>query len=132
MPSDDLPVPTPLPEAGRGKLFLDPTRPAHPAMLLLASPDGSLRPEFQDWTGDQTFELDEGTLLPIWWPQEHPEDGHIMSHEERVESFREELDNLLSLRQNAACGSTPTPDVVLEALHFLRDVCAPADNLAPD
>ena len=101
-------------------------------------PDGSPKPEFGEWERDQLLDLDPGTLLPVWWPREHPEDGHILSHGERVESFREELDNLLSLRRTDHTGSAPpterilTPTIVLKSLRFLRSVYAPGDNLAPD
>ncbi len=103
------------------KQVLDPGQPAHPAILLLATPDGSLRPEFHEWAEDWTYELDEGTLLPAWWPLKHPEDGHTLSHEERVGAFRENLESVLPNPRKR----TTTPEDVLKALLFLRTVCGP-------
>jgi hypothetical protein len=116
------------PGAPRRKPLLNPNQPAHPAMLLLANPDGSLRSEFQDWAEDQTFELNGGTLLPTWWPYEHLEDGDSLSHEERVGIFHDELENLLSFSRERGV----TPNDVLKALIFLRDLYAPSPNLAQD
>jgi hypothetical protein len=87
--------------------------------------------------GSKTFELDEGTLLPVWWPREDPEDGSPLSKRERVESFRAALESILS-SPRVGLGTVPaptkalTPEEVLKAVLFLRDVYAPHDNLAPD
>ena len=76
--------------------------PAHPALLLLADPDGNLKPEFVDWDGDLL--LQPGSLIPAWYPWTF--DGEERSAEDRNAQFRFDLDLLLSSDQP----TTPTSD----------------------
>ena len=133
----------------------DPREPAHPAMLLLANPDGTLRPDYAEWVGSgdgNTFDLESITLLPIWWPEEHPEENRLLSYIERLDTFRHSLQVSIAMCSPRGIevkdlASVPpaalkallantvrqiTPEIVLRALLQLREMYAPALNRAPD
>ena len=133
----------------------DPREPAHPAMLLLANADGTLKPDYADWAGSgdgSTFDLESITLLPIWWPEEHPEENRLLCYIERLDTFRyylqmfiacysprggkiKTLDSVPPAALKALLADTArqtTPEIVLRALLQLREMFAPVLNRAPD
>lgn len=110
--------------------------PVDPRLLLIANPDGSLKPEFQDWEAD--LQLEAGSLVPTWWPQE--QDGQVLTPKEREESFAVTLDALLSsspppspsssATSPASASASPTkasskPQAVLKSLLRLRSAVRP-------
>ncbi len=115
MACEEGPGPTPPPGAQGRKPLLDTTQPAHPAMALLAYPDGSPKPEFEDediWPRG-LLDLDPGSLLPVWWPTEADEGPfEPLTYEERMVTFRTNLESFLSI---AVYG----PDIVKSSRPFL-------------
>lgn len=110
--------------------------PVDPRLLLIANPDGSLKPEFQDW--EQEIELEAGSLMPVWWPQE--QDGQVLSPQDREASFAATLDGLLksqlppspssSATSRGSDSASPTPktsmpQLVLKSLLRLRSAVLP-------
>jgi hypothetical protein len=133
----------------------DPKEPAHPAMLLLANADGTLRSDYAEWAGSgdgNTFDLESITLLPVWWPGEHPEENRPQSYIERLNTFRHSLQVSIAMCSPRGIevkdlASVPpaglkavladtvrqtTPEIVLRALLHLREMYAPALNRARD
>lgn len=108
--------------------------PAHPALLLLADPDGRLKPEFREWEAD--LPLEPGSLVPQWYPWVW--EGEELSPEDRLNQFRSDLIALLvppsrplskESAPNATASLTPpslTPQDVLSYLYQLRSVVLPA------
>jgi len=103
--------------------------PTHPALLLLADPDGNLKPEFVDWDGDLL--LQPGSLIPAWYPWEV--EGEELSAEDRNAQFRFDLERHQSSHLPAMSSSAPgapatpaesawTAHDVLRALLELRSV----------
>ena len=133
----------------------DPNEPAHPAMPLLANPDGTLKPDHAEWVGSgdgNTFDLESITLLPVWGPGEHPEENRPQSYIERLDTFRHSLQVSIAMCSPRGIevkdlASVPpaglkalladtvrqtTPEIVLRALLTLRDLYAPVPNFVFD
>ena len=99
---------------------------AHPALLLLADPDGNLKPEFVDLDGDLL--LQPGSLIPAWYPW--TVDGEERSAKERNAQFKFDLElhrashqpPMSSSALGALAESTWTAHDVLQALRELRSV----------
>lgn len=98
--------------------------PPHPLLLLLANPDGSLKPEFADY--QDALALESPDLVPAWWPRESPESQEPLSPANRARDFHLNLEALLSPPDSKASGSAPqmppnsTPQRVLRSLLQLR------------
>lgn len=133
-------TPVPTPQVRRRKPLLDPNEPAHPAMLLLANPDGILKPEFQDVWPSSLLDLDPGSLLPVWWPTETDEGTpETLSYEDRMVIFREQLEIVLRIRvygpdiikssrpflSVTPVEEVPSPEVVLDCVRQLHSIFAP-------
>jgi hypothetical protein len=115
-------------------------QPAHPAMLLMAEPDGTLKQELKDesWGGENWLDLDAVSLLPVWWPW--GAEGERWTAQEREQAFRFYLDIALP-REDVETGpqkldTVPplkknlTPQDVLHSLGQLYDMVAPDSRLS--
>ena len=107
--------------------------PAHPALLLVAEPDGQLKPEFREWEAD--LPLQAGSLVPKWYPWVW--EGLELSPDERQAQFRSDLTALLappnptSSKEPQPSGTAlPTPPSlkpqdILQSLYQLLSVVRP-------
>ena len=118
---------------GESSQFRGLPNPAHPALLLLANPDGSLKPPHQEW--QEELLLEEGSLVPQWFPWVWEDEE--LSPDRRKEQFRLNLDVLLKLLRPATSKSSDpsatasptrtnwTPPDVLQSLLQLRSAVLP-------
>ena len=103
---------------------------AHQALLLLAQPNGQLKPEFQEW--ESLLSLEPESLVPVWWPHEES-NGRPLSSKERIVDFQETFTSLLSDSprpsrvSDSASPAKPnlTPHSVLQSLLQLRSAVVP-------
>jgi len=114
--------------------------PPVPLMLEVADPEsGELKPEFQPWSDQLPLEAD-GSLLPMWWPEFHPEaSSQRLSRPDRAEWFQQSLESLVQARSESSSPDTalPTPpssrpQAVLSSLLQLRSVVLPDLTPTPD
>lgn len=96
-------------------------------LLLLANPDGSLKPPFDEEWGDE-FRLEPPDLTPAWWWW--AVEGQELSPEERALDFQANLEAVLPLY--AKSGGSLTPQDVLKCLVFLRSLMPLGPTPAPD
>ena len=106
--------------------------PPPKALLLLANPDGSLKPPFEEY--QDVLSLSPPYLTPEWWP--YQVENQPLSEEERSRDFQANLEAALPSVPTGSGSATPakpslTPQRVLRSLLLLHSVAhqGPAPTL---